>query len=60
VTAEGWARLNLYQEMLRPIQDSLDGLRQKLQAIASVLEQSQESGDNQAAIAQIRQTLIRT
>lgn len=38
-TAECWGRVNLYQEMLQPVQDSLDGLRHKLQAISETLSQ---------------------
>ncbi|WP_298921553.1 pilus motility taxis protein HmpF [uncultured Nostoc sp.] len=57
-TAEYWGRVNLYQEALQPIQDSLDGLRQKLQEIGESLEQFQETGDYQLqAIAQLRHTL---
>ena len=57
-TAECWGRVNLYQEALQPIQDSLDGLRQKLQEIGESLEQFQETGDYQLqAIAQLRHTL---
>ncbi|MEH1833390.1 MAG: pilus motility taxis protein HmpF [Nostoc sp.] len=57
-TAECWGRVNLYQEALQPIQDSLDGLRQKLLLIGESLEQFQESGDYQLqAIAQLRHTL---
>lgn len=57
-TAEGWGRVNLYQEMLRPIQDSLDGLRQKLIDLASMFDaQAIDSQSN--AIAQIRQKLVK-
>ena len=57
-TAECWGRVNLYQEALQPIQDSLDGLRQKLQEIGESLEQFQETGDYQLqAIGQLRHTL---
>ena len=57
-TAECCGRVNLYQEALQPIQDSLDGLRQKLQGIGESLEQFQETGDYQVqAIAQLRHTL---
>ncbi|MBD2526476.1 pilus motility taxis protein HmpF [Nostoc sp. FACHB-133] len=57
-TAECCGRVNLYQEALQPIQDSLDGLRQKLQGIAESLDQFQETGDHQVqAIAQLRHTL---
>lgn len=57
-TAECCGRVNLYQEALQPIQDSLDGLRQKLQGIGESLDQFQETGDSQVqAIAQLRHTL---
>jgi chromosome segregation ATPase len=57
-TAECCGRVNLYQEALQPIQDSLDGLRQKLQGIGESLDQFQETGDYQAqAIAQLRHAL---
>ncbi|MEA5603548.1 pilus motility taxis protein HmpF [Nostoc sp. UHCC 0252] len=57
-TAECCGRVDLYQEALQPIQDSLDGLRHKLQGIAESLDQFQETGDYQVqAIAQLRQTL---
>jgi hypothetical protein len=50
--------VDLYQETLQPIQDSLDGLRQTLQGIAESLDQFQETGDYQVqAIAQMRHTL---
>ncbi len=45
--AESWGRVNLYQEMLQPVQDSLDGLRQKLEAIAGILAQVQQTGNHQ-------------
>lgn len=58
-TAECWGRVNLYQEMLQPVQDSLDGLRQQLQAIASTLTQVQETGNDQLqAISQMRSSLL--
>ncbi|MBD2356980.1 hypothetical protein H6G41_20515 [Tolypothrix sp. FACHB-123] len=58
-TTECWSRVNLYQESLQPIQDCLDGLRQKLQGIVDSLAEVQQSGDYQLqAIAQMRQTLL--
>ncbi len=57
-TAECWGRVNLYQEALQPIQDCLDGLRQKLQNIGESLAQVQETGDYQLqTISEMRQTL---
>jgi chromosome segregation ATPase len=58
-TAEYCGRVDLYQEALQPIQDSLDGLRHKLQGIGESLDQFQETGDSQVqAIAQLRHTLL--
>ncbi|OUL33829.1 hypothetical protein BV372_15335 [Nostoc sp. T09] len=58
-TTECWGRVNLYQETLQPIQDSLDALRQKLQSMVDSLAQVQETGDYQLqAIAQMRHTLL--
>ncbi|WP_392535813.1 pilus motility taxis protein HmpF [Nostoc sp. C117] len=57
-TAQCCGRVNLYEEALQPIQDSLDGLRQKLQGIGESLDRFQETGDSQLqAIAQLRHTL---
>ncbi|NDJ23432.1 hypothetical protein GS682_17680 [Nostoc sp. B(2019)] len=57
-TAQCWSRVNLYQEALQPIQDSLDELRHKLQGIGESLAQVQETGDYQLqTIAQMRHTL---
>ncbi|MDZ8080729.1 MAG: pilus motility taxis protein HmpF [Nostoc sp. DcaGUA01] len=57
-TAQCCGRVNLYEEVLQPIQDCLDNLRQKLQRIRESLDQFQETGDHQLqAIAQMRQTL---
>lgn len=57
-TAECWGRVNLYQEALQPIQDCLDGLRDKLQVISESLVHVQESGDSQLqTITQMCQTM---
>ena len=57
-TAECWGRVNLYHETLQPIQDSLDGLRHKLQGITDSLAQVQETGEHQIeTINEMRQTL---
>jgi len=59
VTAESRGRVNLYQEALQPLQDGLDGLKQKLHSIAEALAQVQETGDDQLqAITRMRQTLL--
>ena len=58
-TAECWGRVNLYQEMLQPSQDSLDGLQQKLEAIASTLEQEKQTGNYQLqTIDELRSSLL--
>jgi hypothetical protein len=45
--------------MLQPIQDNLNGVREKLGAIAGMLAQFQETSDYQLqAIAQMRQILM--
>ncbi len=56
--AELSGKVALYQETLQPQQDSLNEIRQKLEAIATALNQIQETGDYQLqAIAQMRQTI---
>ncbi len=56
--AEVWGKVNLYQEILQPIQDSINGIRQKLEAIAEVSNQFQEMGDYQLlAISEMQQTI---
>ena len=58
-SAEYWAKVDVYQETLQPIQDSLDGLRYKLQNMAESLATVQETGDYQLqTITQIRQTIL--
>ncbi|MDZ8186025.1 MAG: pilus motility taxis protein HmpF [Nostoc sp. ChiSLP02] len=57
-TAQCCGRVNLYEEVLQPIQDCIDNLRQKLQGIGESLDGFKETGDHQLqAIAQLRQTL---
>lgn len=57
--AEIWGRVNLYQEMLQPIQDGVDGLRQRLESFSGVTSQIQEASDDQIqAIAEMRQIII--
>ncbi len=45
--AETWGRLNIYQEMLEPVQQRLNELRQKLEEIAAGCQQIQEYGNYQ-------------
>lgn len=57
--AETWGRINLYQELLQPVQDQVDELRRRLEAVAGTMAQVQETGDYQLqAIAEMRQILI--
>jgi len=56
--AENWGRVNLYQEMLQPVQDSLDTLRYQLEALVVAQTQVEETGDYQLqVITQMQQTL---
>ena len=56
--AELWGRVNVYQEMLQPVQDNLKGLRQKLEGAAAELDRVQETGEQQdRVISDLRQAL---
>ncbi|MEG3840570.1 pilus motility taxis protein HmpF [Microcoleus sp. herbarium14] len=56
--AELWGRVNVYQEMLQPVQDNLNGLRQKLEAAAGELDRVQETGEQQdRVVSDLRQAL---
>ena len=56
--AELWGRVNVYQEMLQPVQDNLKGLRQKLEGAAGELDRVQETGEQQdRVISDLRQAL---
>jgi chromosome segregation ATPase len=58
--AELWGKVNTYQDTLQPIQDSLNGLRQKAEAIVATLSQSQTSShEHVQAINEIRDTIQR-
>lgn len=50
-------RVNLYQELLQPVQDTADQLRQKLESISDMLNQTQEAGGHQGTISEMRQVL---
>lgn len=57
-TAESSGRFNMNQEVLLPIQDYLNNLREKLQGISDTLGQGQETGDvQQQAIAEMREII---
>ncbi|WP_333269901.1 MULTISPECIES: pilus motility taxis protein HmpF [unclassified Microcoleus] len=56
--AELWGRVNVYQEMLQPVQDNLSGLRQKLEALGGELERVQQTGEQQdRVVSDLRQAL---
>ncbi|MBD3883583.1 hypothetical protein IFO70_17585 [Phormidium tenue FACHB-886] len=52
--AELWGKVNLQQEMLQPIQDSLNGVRQQVEAIASSLTQN-ANGSQPQTVDEIRE-----
>jgi chromosome segregation ATPase len=53
--AQLWGRVNLYQELLQPVQDRLNDLRTNLEAALAGVAQVQEMGDSQRqAIAQLQ------
>ena len=55
---ELWGRVNVYQEMLQPVQDNLSGLRQKLEAVGGEIDRIQETGEQQdQAISQLQQVI---
>ncbi|RAM48921.1 MAG: hypothetical protein C6Y22_25255 [Hapalosiphonaceae cyanobacterium JJU2] len=58
-TAKSQGQLTLYQQALQPIQDTLDGLRHKLQSVSESFAEVQQIGDSQLdAITQIRQVIL--
>ncbi len=57
VAAQCCGKVSLYEEMLQPIQDNLDGLKHKLEAISSNLEYLQVS-DEQIQVEKIREKLL--
>ena len=56
--AELWGRVNVYQEMLQPVQDNLSGLRLKLEAVGGELDRVQQTGEQQdQVLSDLRQAL---
>lgn len=54
--AEMMGKVNLYQEMLQPIQDAVDGLRYQLEAMQGTIAQGHEATNGQQqAIAEMQQ-----
>jgi chromosome segregation ATPase len=60
VVGELWGKVNTYQETLQPMQDSLNRLRQKAEAIAAMMTQFQEASDYQhQAVVEMRGAIDR-
>lgn len=58
VVAELWGRVKVYQEMLQPVQDNLNALRQKLEAVAGELDRVKETGDeHDRVVSDLQQVL---
>lgn len=58
--AELWGKVNTYQETLQPLQDAINELRQKTEAVASTMTQFQEANGYQLqAISEMRTTIDR-
>jgi chromosome segregation ATPase len=58
--AELWGKVNMSQELLQPMQEGIHEMKQKAEAIASVMTQFQEAGNYQLqAIAEMQATLER-
>jgi chromosome segregation ATPase len=56
--AELWGRVNLYQEILQPVQDRLNVLKQQAEAAIATLNQLQSASAAQhQAIAELRETV---
>lgn len=56
LVAQLWGKVNVYQEMLQPLQDHLNDLRQKLEEAFRYLNQLQETGNFQLeALTSMRQ-----
>lgn len=56
--AELWGKVNTYRDVLNPVQEGLNALKQKAEAIASVMTQFQEASDYQLqAVNEMRDTV---
>jgi len=52
-----WGRVNLYEEMLKPLQEGVEEVRQKLTAIAELLDQTQQTTEyQQEALHNLQET----
>ena len=56
--AELWGRVKVYQELLQPVQDNLNALRQKLEAVAGELDRVQETGVEQDRVVSDLQQVL--
>lgn len=56
--AELWGRVNLYQEMLQPMQDDLDRLRQKLEESVGGMEGAEEIPEQFEQLKQVLEGII--
>lgn len=56
--AELWGQVKVYQEMLQPVQDNLNALRQKLEAVAGELDRVHERGDEQDRVVSDLQQVL--
>jgi hypothetical protein len=50
--------VKVYQEMLQPVQDHLNALRQKLEAVAGELDRVQERGEEQDRVVSDLQQVL--
>ncbi|MCW6037935.1 pilus motility taxis protein HmpF [Spirulina subsalsa FACHB-351] len=57
-TALLWGRVNLYEEILKPMQDGLEGVQQQLEAIAALLDQTEQTAQyQQEAVGNLQQAV---
>ncbi len=57
--AELWGRVSVYEEVLGPVQDSLRGLRERLEAVGGELDRVQQTGEEQdRVLSDLRQAMI--
>ena len=56
--AELWGRVKVYHEMLQPVQDNLNALRQKLEAVAGELDRVEETGEEQDRVVSDLQQVL--
>ena len=53
-----WGRVNLYEEILPPMQEAIEEMQQKLEALSQLSAQCQQTGDyQQEALSNLKQSL---